>query len=276
MADSVHNVDERRQSRPAGTQAVNRASRLLIQVLGSAEPLSVGDLARATGLHQSTVSRLLASLRRHGLIERVGQRGRVRIGPVIAAAARGRRSRSMLAEIARPVLDDLAQATRETITLGVPVPGGVGHIAQADSPHVLAATSWIGQVAPLHCSAGGKVLLAYGAAAVGEEPLKRFTPTTITDHDLLAKELALVRSRGFAFMVNELELGLRAVAVPITEAWGEVVGALAVSGPSVRLPKRRLSQCADLLLGASSTLSAQLATVSVSDESLLTSPPSTM
>ncbi len=182
----------------------------------------------------------------------------------------------MLAEIARPVLDDLAQATRETITLGVPVPGGVGHIAQADSPHVLAATSWIGQVAPLHCSAGGKVLLAYGAAAVGEEPLKRFTPTTITDHDLLAKELALVRSRGFAFMVDELELGLRAVAVPITEAWGEVVGALAVSGPSVRLPKRRLSQCADLLLGASSTLSAQLATVSVSDESLLTSPPSTM
>ena len=276
MADSVHDVDEHRQSRPAGTQAVDRASRLLIQVLGSAEPLSVGELAQATGLHQSTVSRLLASLRRHGLIERVGRRGRVRIGPVIAAAARGRRSRSVLAEIAKPVLDDLAQVTRETITLGVPVPGGVGHIAQADSPYVLAATSWIGQVAPLHCSAGGKVLLAHGAAVVGEEPLRRGTPTTITDHELLAKELALVRSRGFAFMLDELELGLRAVAVPVTEAWGEVVGALAASGPSVRLPKRRLSQCADLLLGASSTLSAQLATVSVSDESLLTSPPSTM
>ena len=276
MADSVHDVDEHRQSRPAGTQAVDRASRLLIQVLGSTEPLSVGDLARATGLHQSTVSRLLASLRRHGLIERVAPRGRVRIGPAIAAAARGRRSRSMLAEIAKPVLDDLAQVTRETITLGVPVPGGVGHIAQANSPYVLAATSWIGQVAPLHCSAGGKVLLAFGAAAVGEEPLQRFTPTTITDHELLAKELALVRSRGFAFMLDELELGLRAVAVPVTEAWGEVVGALAVSGPSVRLPKRRLSRCADLLLGASSTLSEQLAVVSVSDESLLTSPPSTM
>jgi IclR family transcriptional regulator, acetate operon repressor len=276
VADSVHDVDQHRQSRPAGTQAVDRASRLLIQVLGSTEPLSVGELARATGLHQSTVSRLLASLRRHGLIERVGQRGRVRIGPVIAAAARGRRSRSMLAEIAKPVLDDLAQATRETITLGVPVPGGVGHIAQADSAYVLAATSWIGQVAPLHCSAGGKVLLAFGAAAVGEEPLKRFTPTTITDHELLAKELVLVRSRGFAFMLDELELGLRAVAVPVTEAWGEVVGALAVSGPSVRLPKRRLSQCADLLLDAASTLSAQLAAVAVSDESPLTGPPSTM
>jgi len=236
----------------------------------------VGELARETGLHQSTVSRLLASLRRHGLIERVGPRGRVRIGPVIAAAARGRRSQSMLAEIAKPVLDDLAQVTRETITLGVPVPGGVGHIAQADSPYVLAATSWIGQVAPLHCSAGGKVLLAYGAAAVAEEPLKRFTPTTITDHELLAKELALVRSRGFAFMLDELEPGLRAVAVPVTEAWGEVVGALAVSGPSVRLPKRRLSQCADLLLDASLTLSAQLTTVSVSDERPLTSPPSTV
>jgi DNA-binding IclR family transcriptional regulator len=182
----------------------------------------------------------------------------------------------MLAEIAKPVLDDLAQVTRETITLGVPVPGGVGHIAQADSPHVLAATSWIGQVAPLHCSAGGKVLLAFGAAAIGdgEEPLKRFTPTTITDHGLLLKELALVRSRGFAFMIDELEPGLRAVAVPVTEAWGEVVGALAVSGPSVRLPKRRLSQCAHLLLRASATLSEQLAAVSVSEESSLTSPDS--
>jgi DNA-binding IclR family transcriptional regulator len=270
----VHDVDEHRQSRPAGTQAVDRASRLLIQILGSTEPPSVGDLARATGLHQSTVSRLLASLRRHGLIERVGPRGRVRIGPVIAAAARGRRSRSMLAEIARPVLDDLARVTRETITLGVPVPGGVGHIAQADSPYLLAATSWIGQVVPLHCSAGGKVLLAFGAATVGDEPLQRFTPTTITDRELLAKELARVRSRGFAFMIDEFELGLRAVAVPVTETWGEVVGALAVSGPSVRLPKRRLSHCADLVLRASSTLSDQLAAVSVSEESLLTSPDS--
>jgi IclR family transcriptional regulator, acetate operon repressor len=274
VADSVHDVDEHRQSRPAGTQAVDRASRLLIQVLGSTEPLSVGDLARATGLHQSTVSRLLASLRRHGLIERVGRRGRVRIGPVILAAARGRRSRSMLAEMARPMLHHLAQVTRETITLGVPVPGGVGHIAQADSPHLLAATSWIGQVAPLHCSAGGKVLLAFGAATVGDGPLQRFTTTTITDRELLAKELARVRSRGFAFMIDEFELGLRAVAVPVTETWGEVVGALAVSGPSVRLPKRHLSQCADLLLRASSTLSEQLAAASVSEESLLTPPVS--
>ena len=83
-----------------------------------------------------------------------------------------------------------------------------------------------------------------------------------------------MRSRGFAFMIDELEVGLRAVAVPVREAWGEVVGALAVSGPSVRLPKRRLSQCADLLLLASSTLSEQLAAVSVSEESSLPSSDS--
>jgi IclR family transcriptional regulator, acetate operon repressor len=228
--------------------------------------MSVGRLALATGLRQSTVSRLLASLGRHGLIERVGRRGRVRVGPVIAAASRGYGSRSMLAEAAKPVLADLAQLTRETITLGVPVPGGVGHIAQADSPHLLAVTSWIGQVTPLHCSAGGKVLIAFGAAAIGNETLKRFTSTTITDHELLARELALVRRRGFALAIDEYELGLRAVAVPVTETWGEVVGALAVSGPSVRFPKRRLSQCAEPLLRASERLTGQLATVSASDE----------
>lgn len=231
--------------------------------------MSVGALARATGLHQSTVSRLLASLGRNGLIERDGRRGRVRVGPVIAAATRGRRSRSMLAEVAKPVVDDLADVTRETITLGVPVQDGVGHIAQADSPHLLAARSWIGQVVPLHCSSGGKVLLAFGAAELGDGPLKRFTSATITDRELLAKELARVRNRGFALMIDEFELGLRAVAAPVTETWGDVVGALAVSGPSVRLPKRRLLHLTDLLLRASSTLSAQLAAVPASDESWL-------
>jgi len=220
--------------------------------------MSVSALAQVTGLHQSTVSRLLASLGRHGLIERVGRRGRVRVGPVIAGAVRSR-SWSSLAEIAKPVLTDLARTTGETITLGMPVAGGVGHIAQADSPHLLAAKSWIGQVAPLHCSAGGKVLLAFGAAALDDTPLKRFTSTTIIDRELLAKELARVRRRGFALLMDEYELGLRAVAVPVREPWGAVVGALAASGPSVRLPRRRLLDCADVLLGASSRLSSQLA-----------------
>lgn len=258
MSNIVHDVDGHRQSRPAGTQAVDRASRLLIEVLRSNEPVSVSALALATGLHQSTVSRLLASLGRHGLIERVGRRGRVRVGPVIAAAA-SRRSRSSLADIAKPVLADLARTTGETITLGVPVTGGVGHIAQAASPHLLAAKSWIGQVAPLHCSAGGKVLLAFGAATLDDHSLKRFTPTTITDRELLAKELARVRRRGFALLIDEYELGLRAVAVPVTEPWGAVVGALAASGPSVRLPKRRLLDCVEVLVTASSRLSGQLA-----------------
>jgi IclR family transcriptional regulator, acetate operon repressor len=254
----VHDVDGHRQSRPAGTQAVDRASRLLIEVLKSSEPLSVSALALATGLHQSTVSRLLAALSRHGLVERVGRRGRVRVGPVIAAAARSR-SRSGLAEIAKPLLTDLARTTGETITIGVPVTSGVGHIAQADSPHLLVATSWIGQVAPLHCSAGGKVLLAFGAAALDDDSLKRFTPATITDREQLVKELARVRRRGYALMIDEYELGLRAVAVPVREPWGAVVGALAASGPSVRLPKRRLLDCVEVLVTASSRLTSQLA-----------------
>jgi IclR family transcriptional regulator, acetate operon repressor len=244
---------------PGGVQAVERACRLLMEIIRTAQPLPVGELSRRTGLHQSTTSRLLVSLQRYGLVERDSVRGPVRIAPALVGAITSRSFRQALLDAAGPILDSLGRTTAETVSLSVPVAGQlVDNIAQVDAPHFLTTTNWVGRLIPLHCSSPGKVFLAYGAAELPGGPLVRFTPQTITDRRALGAELKLVRRRGFATLIDELEPGLRAVAVPVVDGQGQVVAAVAVSGPSARLPKRRLSECAELLSQASVALAARL------------------
>ena len=251
---------DRARPRSVGVQAVERACRLLTEVIRTAEPLSVGELSRRTGLHQSTTSRLLASLQRHGLVERDSTRGRVRIAAALVGQITSRSVRQALLDAAGPILANIGRTTSETVNLSVPVAGKlVDNIAQVDAPHFLATTNWVGRFIPLHCSSPGKIFLAYGVAELPNGPLARFTPQTITDRRALEAELRLVRRRGFATLMDELEPGLRAVAVPVVDGHNEVIAAVAVSGPSARLPKRRIRECADVLSQASVALTARFA-----------------
>jgi IclR family transcriptional regulator, acetate operon repressor len=230
-----------------------------MEIIRAAGPLSVGELSRRTGLHQSTTSRLLASLQRNGLVERDTPRGPVRIASALVGEITSRSFRQTLLDAATPILDSLGRTTGETVNLSVPVANQlVDNIAQVDASHFLTTTNWVGRLIPLHCSSAGKVFLAYGVAELPSGPLARFTPQTITDRRVLAAELRLVRRRGFATLIDELEPGLRAVAVPVVDGQGEVVAAASVSGPSARLPKRRLAEFATFLSQASVALTARL------------------
>jgi len=110
---------------------------------------------------------------------------------------------------------------------------------------------------PSHCSALGKVLLAYGAVGLAGGPLEQTTPHTITDRDRLRRDLAQVTRRGWASTVDELEIGLTAVAVPVHGRDGEVVAALGISGPGQRL-KERHEEIGQLLIDRAGQLSSLL------------------
>src|SRR3954447_1826505 len=90
-----------------GTQAIDRAAQLLVRVVESAQPPSVGELAERAGLPKSTTSRLVGALERQGLVQRLGERGRVRPGPVLLRFAT-RDASSTVAELAAPSLHRLA------------------------------------------------------------------------------------------------------------------------------------------------------------------------
>jgi IclR family transcriptional regulator, acetate operon repressor len=109
----------------------------------------------------------------------------------------------------------------------------------------------------LHASALGKVLLAAGVAPVADV-LEAPTRATIVEHGALERELALVRERGYATSIEELEPGLLAVAAGVRERSGAVIAALAISGPSIRLEARNLDRLGTLLVVEADALSARL------------------
>jgi DNA-binding IclR family transcriptional regulator len=109
-----------------------------------------------------------------------------------------------------------------------------------------------------HCTAVGKVFLAYGRAPLPTAALSRYTQHTITDPDLLRTELEAVRGRGWATAIDELEEGLAAIAAPVTGARGDVVAALSVSGPSLRMTPQRNDELHPLLIEQARALSRRL------------------
>ena len=134
----------------------------------------------------------------------------------------------------------------------------VQQIAQVDSRFMIGGTNWVGLAVPLHCSALGKVLLAFGGATMPAEPFEMRTARTITTRAALAAELATVRERGYAVTVEELEPGLVAVAAPVFADGTSAIAAISVSAPAVRLTPVLIPATAAACVGAADALSAML------------------
>jgi IclR family acetate operon transcriptional repressor len=244
-------------SNPNGTQAVDRAARLLAEVVHSAEPVTFTKLTAATGLAKSTTSRLLLALERNGLVRR-DDHGRFLPGEMFVSFAwRGGADTSLVA-VAQPFMDRLGQATGETINLGVGNGTVAETIAQVDCTYLIGGTNWVGLHVPLHASAMGKVLLAHGAAELPSGTLAKVTDKTITGEAELRTELAGVRARGYAVTDEELEPGLIAIASPVLRYDGTVVAALSVSAPTSRMRRETATavarRCVQEAAGLSSAL----------------------
>jgi DNA-binding IclR family transcriptional regulator len=246
-------TDPTSHAKATGTQAVDRAARLLTEIVDADEPVTFSELAAVTGLAKSTTSRLLFALERHGLVRR--ELNGYRPGAVFVSYAWKAERETDLVEMAQPFLSRLGERTGETVNLGVTSRGLVEQIAQVDSRYVLGGTNWVGRAVPLHCTAQGKVLLAHGAAQLPAGRLERLTEFTITNRAVLVAQLDEVRHRAFAVTAEELERGLVAVASPVYREGGAVVAALSVCGPVSRLSPPRLVEAAAACVAESDALS---------------------
>ncbi|MGH3456844.1 IclR family transcriptional regulator [Aeromicrobium sp.] len=224
-------------SNGTGTQAIDRAMSLVAAVIKADEPLTYPELQDECGLAKSTTSRLLAALERTELLERNGGGGYV-AGPLFWLYATRHDPWEELVRIARPTMEQIGDDTRETVNLSVNRGDRVAQVAQVDSSYMLGTKDWTETDVPAHASALGKVLLAYGALEAGDGPFERITPNTIADPGALRRELDAVVRHGWASTVDELEIGLTGVAVPVRGVHGDVIAALGVSGPSPRLEHR--------------------------------------
>jgi DNA-binding IclR family transcriptional regulator len=230
-----------------GSQAVDRAAKLLALIVESDRPPSFTALVDQVGLAKSTTSRLLQALERNRLVQR-DRAGSFRPGSLFVTYAARQDSVHDLVETALPTLERLGGATGETVNLAVPRGSGVVQVAQIDSRYFLGATNWVGIDVPPHCSALGKVFYAFGPLPRPDGILVRRTPATLVTRDQLDRDLADVARRGWAVAWEELEPGLVAVATPVRAIDGSVVAAVSVSGPTARITREDLPRLGELLL----------------------------
>ncbi|MGA0083389.1 MAG: IclR family transcriptional regulator [Candidatus Nanopelagicales bacterium] len=243
--------------RATGTQAVDRAADLLVEVLKSEKPVTFSYLTNKSGLAKGTASRLISALERNGLLQR-NKKGEIETGITINQFASRISSINRLVSKLQPLMRQIGNETGETISLAISGNDAVENIAQIDAKYLLSSRNWIGQKVPYHASAAGKVLLAFQNIDISKIKLDKLTNSTIVSKADLENEISKVRNNNYAVIIDELEMGLVAISVPVKNETGEVIAALSVSGPSARLNQQKIKEIISLLKNYSKKLDLSL------------------
>lgn len=247
----------------SGVQSVERAIAILRSFSTERPERGVGELSRELGLHKSTVSRLMMTLERGGLLSRNPETQRYRLGIDLIGLAAQVISYMDVREVARPPLRKLADECQESVNLVVLDAGQVVNLEQFVPPtRQVKNIGRVGRRMCPHCTAAGKTLLAHLPAEEFEQilpdHLEKLAPNTITDLDQLRQELARVRQQGYAVAREELEEGLNAVAAPIYDHTHSVIAAASVSGPAYRVVPDLIPHLAARLVEVTLEISGRL------------------
>lgn len=244
-------------------QSVAHALDVLEQFYGELDELGVTELSKRLKLHKNNVFRLLATLESRGYIEQNKATENYRLGIRCLQLGQTYVSQMGLLRQARPILEDVSQQSRESTYVAIMRRASVVPLDAVESNLPVRIISNVGEALPLHCTAMGKVYLAYESEEalrhlLGNN-LEKFTEKTITDVGSLGEHLKGVAERGFAVDNGEYLVDVRSVAVPIRDYTRNVVGALAVSGPAYRLPAERIdNEIVPLVVKAGKDLSSRL------------------
>jgi IclR family transcriptional regulator, acetate operon repressor len=250
---------EGREASPV--QSVDRAVTVL-EILAREGEAGVTDIAAELGVHKSTAFRLVGALENRDLVTQDVDRGKYRLGVGILRLAGATTARLDLVQEGRAVCERLAVEVGETINVAVLADGAALYLDQVAGPSALQTRNWVGQSLALHATSNGKVLLAYLDPTRRERflaaPLARYTEHTIVDRERLDGQLDEVLRRGYAVTVDELEIGLTAVAAPIHNLDGAVIAAVSASGPSFRVPADRVAVVAAEVRRAADEISLRM------------------
>lgn len=235
----------------------------VLEILAQRGEAGVSEVAGEIEVHKSTAFRLLGALEARGLVEQAGERGKYRLGFGVVRLAGAVTSRIDITQQGRPVCERLAEELGETVNIAVMQEHYAINLYQVRGPGAITAHNWVGQLTPLHATSSGKILLAHlpakeRASLLSSVGMQKVTPRTITAKTKLEKNLAEARERGYAFTLEELEVGLHAMAAPVRNRDGDVIAALSASGPGYRLTEERLHELSPVLLKGAQEISHRM------------------
>ncbi|MBN2760393.1 MAG: IclR family transcriptional regulator [Rhodobacteraceae bacterium] len=241
-------------------QSLDRAMAIL-EHLSRSEGMTLSNLATACGQSTATVYRVLVTLQQRDMVDLdpAGQVWHVGVGTFRAGTSFLRRT--SLVERARAPMQALMRDSGETANLGVEQKDEVLFLTQVETHQAIRAFFPPGTIGPMHVSGIGKALLAWFDDArvvqvVERRGLQAFTPASLTTLSDLRADCAQTRARGFAFDDEERAIGMRCIAAPIFNPYGEPVAGVSVSGPAFRLDKDNLDRIGALVVQTAAQITA--------------------
>jgi DNA-binding IclR family transcriptional regulator len=244
-------------------QSVSHALDVLEQFNGERDELGVTELSKRLKLHKNNVFRLLATLEARGYIEQNKATDNYRLGIRCLQVGQNYVQQVGLLRQARPILERVSRTSRETAVVAVLRNGAAVPLDAVESDQPVRIVSRIGEALPLHCTAFGKVYLAFASEDelrnLLPDGLTKFTDKTIGDRPALLQQLKQVAAQGYAIDGGEHAADVSAVAAPVRDYNGKVVGSIAVAAPRYRLSDERIQkEVGPLVAKAAGELSSRL------------------
>lgn len=233
------------------------------------------EISQECGLPVPTVHRIVVSLSAHEFLVRDPASKRFRLGPAAIALGRAALSANDLPTVASALLPRLSAQTEETSLLTVPTVGNDGSVClvRFESPHPLRLSVEPGRHLPLHAGASQKAILAYlpeeDRQRVIEGPLEKFCRRTLDSAEALEEEIATIRSRGWAYSLEETNPGVWGVAIALLNSADYAVAAVGVAGPQVRLSREAVRRSLEATQAVAEELAGSLGMTSSSHGKLI-------
>lgn len=257
MDDDV--VDSRQ---PESVAAVLKVFAIL-QALGEHAEVGVSDLSMRVAMPKATVYRFLQTMKTLGYVRQDGDSERYGLAMKMFELGTKALQYPELVELAKHPMQMLSDRTGETVHLGMLIDSEIIYVHKVDSRHMLGMYSRVGRRAPLHCTAIGKVLMAWehperrDLVLQGAE-FKRFRDKTICDREAYLAELAQVRVQGFGEDREEFDEHIRCLGVPIFDRLNQPIAGLSVSFPTFRYDDALAAEVVAMLTAASREISQGL------------------
>jgi IclR family pca regulon transcriptional regulator len=211
----------------------------VIQVFSREHPaLTLSEVARLTGITRATARRILLTLEKLGHVHSDGKL--FSLTPRVLSLGWAYLASLNLPELAQPLMENLVERTKESCSMATLDPPDIVYVARVPTRRIMTVTLAVGARLPAHATSMGRVLLAglpddELERFLDETPLERFTDGTITDPNDLRLAVLETRDRGWALVDQELEVGLRSLAAPITRSHLGTVAAINVSAATHRV-----------------------------------------
>ncbi len=271
MTDGSQNAPIRARGRPKAwddktdqntIKSLDRALDVLAR-LGDLEEATLSGLASDLGQSPATIYRVLTTYRAHGFTEFDPTRQVWSIGAGAFLTGAKFMRRTSMVERARPHLRALMEATEETANLGVAKDADVLFLSQSETFHAIRAFFPPGTLSPMHASGIGKALLAewpqkrVEAMLAARKP-EQFTAFTLVTRDALLDDLRETQNRGYSFDAEEKNIGMRCIAAPVFDVYGDAVAGLSISGPVARITDARIGEIGALVRAGADALTREL------------------